>query len=342
MTKPFLRVGIALFCAAIAASVAHRVLAQGPGCPCSIWPASVVPANPALTRRAADRDRREVPIGRGRVRHRHPFLQRRAEHRHARRPPVVGVGRAARRGDVHGRDRLGLAGGAAVARGRDHRQHDLRRVVSRRVRLLRVRQRVLRGNRRRRAAASRAAVRRRRTERRLQVRRQRIPGAGRFEQLLDRRRVPDRSRTGRHAAGRIVGLPADGATGVALSSSARAHLQRGDRPGDHQRLDVRDARHGRRASLRRRRLRRVHPDGDVRHDCRPAAADHLHRHRQRRPRRRAGSRRQRARRRLHLVVHDGRIRRRPQTTDRRADSRHLELVESIQPLLRRDPPRPKG
>ena len=49
MTKPSLRVGTALFCAAFAALIVHRTLAQSAGCPCSIWPSSAVPANAALT-----------------------------------------------------------------------------------------------------------------------------------------------------------------------------------------------------------------------------------------------------------------------------------------------------
>ena len=193
-------------------------------------------------RRAADRDRREVPIGRRRVRHRHPFLQRRAEHRHARRPPLVGGGHAARRGDVHGRDRVGLAGSAVVARGRGRRQHHLRRVVSRGVRFLRVRWRILRDRRRRRAAAARAAGRRRRTERRVQVRGQRIPGARAVRTTTGStscsRPISGRTRRRRRWP---PSCPANGATGVALSSPARATFSEAIDAGHDQRGDVRRA-----------------------------------------------------------------------------------------------------
>ncbi len=49
MTNRLLRAGTALLCAAIAASSGDRGLAQGPNCPCSIWLPGAVPANPALT-----------------------------------------------------------------------------------------------------------------------------------------------------------------------------------------------------------------------------------------------------------------------------------------------------
>jgi len=49
MTKWFLRVGTAVFCAVLAASVVHRVFAQTANCPCTIWPPNAVPANPAVS-----------------------------------------------------------------------------------------------------------------------------------------------------------------------------------------------------------------------------------------------------------------------------------------------------
>src|SRR5205809_3975733 len=57
MAKPFLRVGTALFCAAIAASVTYRALAQTASCPCTIWPPTAVPVS------AAASDAQPVEVG---------------------------------------------------------------------------------------------------------------------------------------------------------------------------------------------------------------------------------------------------------------------------------------
>ena len=69
---------------------------------------------------SADRGGDEVPLRRGRLHHGAALLQAAEQHGHARRAPVVEHGPAARRGGVHGRDRLGLAGGGAAHGGADH------------------------------------------------------------------------------------------------------------------------------------------------------------------------------------------------------------------------------
>ncbi len=49
MNNTIRRVLVAALCTAVAASVGHRVAAQSPACPCSIWTPATVPANAALT-----------------------------------------------------------------------------------------------------------------------------------------------------------------------------------------------------------------------------------------------------------------------------------------------------
>ena len=59
------------------------------------------------------------------------FYKARAEHRHARRDAVDEHRDAAGDGDVHRRDRVGLAAGVVPDAGRDRGEHDLRHLVSR-------------------------------------------------------------------------------------------------------------------------------------------------------------------------------------------------------------------
>src|SRR5882762_1141974 len=56
MNRLSLRYSRALLCAAIAATIAHHTHAQA-GCPCTIWPPTAVPANPAVT------DNRPIEVG---------------------------------------------------------------------------------------------------------------------------------------------------------------------------------------------------------------------------------------------------------------------------------------
>ena len=106
------------------------------------------------------RARREVPRRYRRHHHRHPLLQGRDQHRHARREPVEHHGYAARDGDVHERDRVGLAAGQLRDASRGDREHDLRRVVShQRPAAMPVDAVLLRDGRRRQSAPARARER---------------------------------------------------------------------------------------------------------------------------------------------------------------------------------------
>ena len=100
----------------------------------------------------------------------HPLLQGQRRHRHPRRATCGrATGTLLATGDVHGRDRVGLAGdGARVGRA-DRRQHDLRGVLPLVRRLLRRLGRLLRAGRHERAP-DRARGRDRRLERALPVR----------------------------------------------------------------------------------------------------------------------------------------------------------------------------
>ena len=79
-------------------------------CPCSIW-------NDSLHARRASNDTSAVELGVKfrsdveRLHHRASLLQDAREHRHPRRPPVDGGRHPARRGHVHRRDGVRLAGG---------------------------------------------------------------------------------------------------------------------------------------------------------------------------------------------------------------------------------------
>ena len=77
----------------------------------------------AARRRApgpAGRGGDEVPLRRGRLHHGAALLQAAEQHGHARGPPLDELRPAARRDPVHGRDRVGLAGGGAAGAGADH------------------------------------------------------------------------------------------------------------------------------------------------------------------------------------------------------------------------------
>ncbi len=65
------------------------------------------------------------------------FYKNAGQHRHPRRPPVDGGRHPARRGDLHRRERLRLAGSALARPGGDRRQHDLHRLLPRARRPLR-------------------------------------------------------------------------------------------------------------------------------------------------------------------------------------------------------------
>ena len=219
----------------------RRAPPRATGCPCSIW---------TELRRA----RRPTDGGPQRGRARLTFrsdvagfitgtalLQGRDQHRHARREAVDEHRAAAGHGDVHRRDRVRLAGGRASHAGRDHRQHDLRHLVSRPQRpLLGERDQYFADRRRRQPAAARAARRRRRRQRRLQIRHERdvperhVPVGG----LLRRRRVQHRHRPGHHAAdghrpgSRRTTRPASPPATNVLVTFSEAH-DRGDHHDGH-------------------------------------------------------------------------------------------------------------
>ena len=166
------------------------------GCPCSIWGTSATPANAAET---ATRGPLEVGVKfRSQIDGKitgAALLQGRDEHRHPRRAPVDAHRHAAGQRHVHQRDRDGLAGGRLLVAGRDHRGHDLRRVLLRPARQLRRRRELLRGPRRRQRAAARPGRRRGRRQRRLRLRRARH---------LPHRHLPDRATTGSTSCSRTT------------------------------------------------------------------------------------------------------------------------------------------
>ena len=103
---------------------------------------------------------REVPRRRRRQDHRPALLQGLGQHRHARRPPVDAHRHAARHRHLQRRERHRLAAGQLLHAGRDHRQHDLRRLLPRAERPLRGQRGLLRArpaSTRRRCTRSRTA-----------------------------------------------------------------------------------------------------------------------------------------------------------------------------------------
>ena len=92
---------------------------------------------------SADRGGDEVPLRRGRLHHGAALLQAAEQHGHARRAPLDEHGPAARRGRVHGRDRVGLAGGGAAHAGADHAGHHLHHLLPLEPGTLRLQRRVL-------------------------------------------------------------------------------------------------------------------------------------------------------------------------------------------------------
>ncbi len=81
---------------------------------------------------ARRRARHEVHGRHHRLRHRRALLQGRGEHRHAHRQPVVvRPGTLLASGDLHRRDRVGLAAGDLLRAGGGHRGHHLRGLVLR-------------------------------------------------------------------------------------------------------------------------------------------------------------------------------------------------------------------
>ena len=87
-------------------------------CPCSIWGSAVTPATPDSGDASSVEVGRQVHLRSVRHRHRRPLLQVRRQHRHAHRQPVERERHAARLGDVHGRNGLGLAAGQLLHAGR--------------------------------------------------------------------------------------------------------------------------------------------------------------------------------------------------------------------------------
>ncbi len=291
---------------------------------------------------SADRSRREVHIGRGWIRHGDPFLQGHAEHRRARRSPLVHLGHVARNRDVQRRERGRLAGSTARA-GRRHRgQYDLHRVVPL-GRLLRHRHRLLRRCRCGCSTAARAARGsrgwrrdRRRSQRGLRVRRERVPRIGWIEQLLGRRGACDGPWSRCHATDRHAGHARGRIDGRPLVNARAGDVQRGGGRGNDWRSHLRRARSESRRRPRCGDLRRLASDGHVCDHRRPAAQRDLYRDDAWRPVRRSRPRRQRAGGGLRLVVHHGYRHSSSRRGTRRASPDHLQHVESIRTVLQRD------
>ena len=102
------------------------------------------PGQSLRERHGRGRARRAVPRGHERNDQRHPLLQVGRQRRRARGQPLDEHGRAARHRDLRGRDRFGLAAGAARRARRRRGEHAVRRLVPHAGRTLLVRRRVLR------------------------------------------------------------------------------------------------------------------------------------------------------------------------------------------------------
>ena len=155
-----------------------------------------------------------------------------------------------------------LAGGLALRARRDHRRHDLRRVLPRAARQLRGDRPAVPLRRRRQRAAARAAQRRRRRQRRLRLRRERhvperrLPLRG----LLGRRGLRDRAAARTRRPPTITGrLPAPDAAGVAPTADRQRVVQRADGRREHHDGDRAAARPRRQPRARRGDLRRRRP-----------------------------------------------------------------------------------
>ena len=160
-----------------------------------------------LGRPQRGRARRQVPLRRLRRRHRRALLQVGGQHRHARRQPVERRRDAARPGDVHERERVGLAAGDVLLAGPGPAGHDLHRLLPRAQRPLRGDEGLhvagllagpARAERARRAAAARGEELRRDAERRLRLQ----PGEHAPDRLLGRRQLLGRRRLHAHAGAR--------------------------------------------------------------------------------------------------------------------------------------------
>ena len=97
-------------------------------CPCTIWPSTATPAGTDGDTELG-RARREVPGQHRRLRHRHPLLQARRDHRHPRRQPLDRTG--TRLGQVTFTDETASGWQQAnfATPDRRHRRHHLRRVL---------------------------------------------------------------------------------------------------------------------------------------------------------------------------------------------------------------------
>ena len=200
MVDPGRRVSfvLAALCLILAGTRGDRVAASG--CPCSIWTPAAAPANAAVT------DGQPIEVG---VKFRSDvggFVTALRFYKGAANTGThVGhlwsaSGALLAEATFTDESALGLAGGCALAAGRDHRELDIRRVLSQRFRLLRLRQRILLGQRRRLAAAARAAGGCRWPQRRLSLRRERLSLGRRQRTTTGSTSCSDRPRARHHAA----------------------------------------------------------------------------------------------------------------------------------------------
>ena len=338
---PFRRVFlfVAALCLILSAARADRVVAQSSGCPCSIWTPAATPANPALT----DGQPIEVGVkfrsdvngfvtalrfykgtanigshvghlwsGTGALLAEATFTNESAAgwQEIALTPPVAITANTTYVASYHADSGFFAFDSGFFSAGR-----------------------------RRLAAAARAGRRRRRPQRRLSLRRERLSLGRKREQLLGRCRVSNRPGA-RHDAPRCAQRDACAdRDGRSSRDDRQSGVQRGDRSVEPYVIHVRPARPGERRDPGGGQLRRRHPHGDPGHHRWTAGANHVHRHPERRRQRRERSRGQRARIRLYLVVHDRRARAAARRGSGRADPGHLQLVEPVRPLLRRDPAR---
>ena len=103
-------------------------------CPCTIWPSYQAPRRGRQPGCGRPRTWREVPDRHRRLHHRHPVLQERSEHRRPHRQSLDGGRHAAANGHLYVGNGDRLAAGSFRQPGAGHGEHDLRRVVSHRLR----------------------------------------------------------------------------------------------------------------------------------------------------------------------------------------------------------------
>ena len=258
--------------------------AQAPACPCTLFAPSDAPLGDAVAG-PPSRDRRQAAVGRGRLHHRAAVLQAAEQHGSARRAPLVSERPASRRGGVHRRDGIGLAGGAARVAGSHLEQHHLYRVLPLAQRVLRVQ-----------PGGDDLGIHRAPLHAPADSQ---VGGNGVFKngasgfptdlernQLLGRRGVHRTPPTDTRPPEISAITPADGSTGVAASAEATVTFDEPMQAHQHHVVHLQPARRGGEPDCRDRLVRRPDPEGNAQPTGAAAARQDLHGDRARRNERR--------------------------------------------------------